>query len=146
MNSRVFQILEFEKIKDKLKSYCASTLGKTMVDVMPIYDDVISVQRALEETGEAHQSIVKNGNPPIYGVYEVRELLRFVEKGGSLTPQSLLDIADGLRAASAIYSLVIIDRISLSSIFLLNFSTLIFTNSIIKSFVVEILSFNSSSS
>lgn len=101
MNSRVLQILEFEKIKDKLKSYCASTLGKTMVDVMPIYDDVISVQRALEETGEAHQSIVKNGNPPIYGVYEVRELLRFVEKGGSLTPQSLLDIADGLRAASA---------------------------------------------
>ena len=50
---------------------------------------------------EAHQSIVKNGNPPIYGVYEVRELLRFVEKGGSLTPQSLLDIADGLRAVSA---------------------------------------------
>ena len=43
--------------------------------------------------------LIKRGNPPLYGISDIKYELKRVEMGGVLTPGALLRISDSLRVS-----------------------------------------------
>lgn len=99
MEQATLEILEFDKIREQLKSYCVSGLGKEKCDRLVPETDARRIVLALGETGES-LLIVRAGGQPLQGLHDMRESLTTAEKGAILPPKDLLRIADMLRGAA----------------------------------------------
>jgi len=99
MNKRALRILEFNKIKEKVKRYALTSGGKELVEELVPYDSVYDVKNALEETKEAYDLIINKGNPPFEGLHDIREALERAKKGGTLSAGQLLFIGNMLRSS-----------------------------------------------
>ncbi|MBU3208315.1 endonuclease MutS2 [Clostridium algidicarnis] len=102
MNNRALKILEFSKVKDEIKRYASTKAAKDIIDDLVPYTNVYEVNRSLKETEEAFNSMVKKGPPPFYGLYDVRDYLIRIEKGGGVLATNLLKIAQMLRCSRGI--------------------------------------------
>ncbi|PPK48458.1 endonuclease MutS2 [Clostridium algidicarnis] len=102
MNNRALKILEFSKVKDEIKRYASTKAAKDIIDDLVPYTNVYEVNRSLKETEEALNSMVKKGPPPFYGLYDVRDYLIRIEKGGGVLATNLLKIAQMLRCSRGI--------------------------------------------
>jgi DNA mismatch repair protein MutS2 len=93
MDARVFRILEYEKVRELVRGYAASSLGREIITRMkPVQDDRLIHQR-LTETTEA-RTVLAQATPPFQGLKDVRDALQRAQKEGVLTPQDLLDVGD----------------------------------------------------
>lgn len=99
MNERALRVLEFNKIKEMVKSYTSTEAAKDLIEDLKPYDNIYEVKEHLEETKEALNLLTKKGAPPFEGVYDIREGVTRAEKGFSLMPGQLLRIATMLRCA-----------------------------------------------
>ena len=99
MNEKSLRILEFNKIKDKIKKYARTNAGKEKISDLAPYDNVYEINNKLDETNEALEVILDKGNPPLEGLFDIREGVERARKGGTLTPEQLLKIGSTLRAA-----------------------------------------------
>lgn len=99
MNDKSLRVLEFNKIKDKIKEYCSSGASKDLIDALVPYDNIYEVREHLEETKEAFKLLTKKGAPPFEGLYDVRDDIKRAEKGSSLMPEALIKIAQMLRCS-----------------------------------------------
>lgn len=99
MNDKSLRVLEFNKIKDKVKEYCSTGASKDIIEALVPYDNIYEVREHLEETKEAFKLLTKKGAPPFDGLYDVRDDIKRAEKGSSLMPEALLKIAQMLRSA-----------------------------------------------
>ncbi|WP_027626882.1 endonuclease MutS2 [Clostridium lundense] len=99
MNERALRVLEFNKIKEMVKSYTSTEAAKDLIEDLKPYDNIYEVKEHLEETKEALNLLTKKGAPPFEGVYDIREGVKRAEKGFSLMPGQLLRIATMLRCA-----------------------------------------------
>ena len=99
MNEKSLRILEFNKIKDKIKKYARTNAGKEKVSDLAPYDNVYEINNKLDETNEALEVILDRGNPPLEGLFDIHEGVERARKGGTLTPEQLLKIGSTLRAA-----------------------------------------------
>lgn len=99
MNDKALKVLEFDKIKEQLKKYTATSAAKDLINELEPYSNAYEVREHLEETREAFQLLIKKGSPPFEGMYDVREGIIKAEKGFSLLPVQLLRIANLLRCA-----------------------------------------------
>lgn len=102
MNKRALKVLEFSKVKDEIKRYASTKAAKDIIDDLVPYKNVYEVNRSLKETEEAFNSMVKKGSPPFYGLYDVRDYLIRIEKGGGILATNLLKIAQMLRCSRGI--------------------------------------------
>ncbi|MFR2527195.1 MAG: endonuclease MutS2 [Clostridium paraputrificum] len=102
MNERSIRVLEFYKIKEKLRKYAVTSGGKELVDKLAPYSSAYEVREALEESREALELLIKKGNPPFEGLHDVREGIERAKKGGCLNPAQLLYIGNMLRCTSRI--------------------------------------------
>lgn len=102
MNERSIRVLEFYKIKEKLRKYAVTSGGKELVDKLAPYSSAYEVREALEESREALELLIKKGNPPFEGLHDVREGIERAKKGGCLNPAQLLYIGTMLRCTSRI--------------------------------------------
>ncbi|MDY4721173.1 MAG: endonuclease MutS2 [Clostridium paraputrificum] len=102
MNERSIRVLEFYKIKEKLRKYAVTSGGKELVDKLAPYSSAYEVREALEESREALELLIKKGNPPFEGLHDVREGIERAKKGGCLNPAQLLYIGIMLRCTSRI--------------------------------------------
>lgn len=102
MNERSLRVLEFNKIKEKLRKYAVTSGGKELVDNLTPYSSAYEVREALEESREALELLIKKGNPPFEGLHDVREGIERAKKGGCLNPAQLLYIGNMLRCTSRI--------------------------------------------
>ena len=98
MNERSLRVLEFNKIKDRIKKYARTNAGKAMVDALKPYDNVYEINNKLEETNEALEILINKGNPPFEGLSDAEECIERAKKGGTLTPGQLLKVGGMLRA------------------------------------------------
>ncbi|MFR7936370.1 MAG: endonuclease MutS2 [Clostridium perfringens] len=96
MNDRVLRVLEFNKIKELVKRYAITKSAKEMVLDLKPYDSVYDVKEHLEETKEALDILMRKGNPPFEGLYDVKEAITRAEKGGVLSIEGLLRIGNML--------------------------------------------------
>lgn len=92
-------ILEINKVKEMLKGYTASSLGKKAVDEMEIYHDIEVLKMKQEEVTEAANIIIKRSSPPLFGINEIVPHLKHTLLGGSLYPGALIKIGDTLRVS-----------------------------------------------
>ena len=99
MNEKSLRILEFNKIKDKIKKYARTNAGKEKVSDLAPYDNVYEINNKLDETNEALEVILDKGNPSLEGLFDIHEGVERARKGGTLTPEQLLKIGSTLRAA-----------------------------------------------
>lgn len=99
MNEKSLRILEFNKIKDKIKKYARTNAGKEKISDLAPYDNVYEINNKLDETNEALEVILDKGNPPLEGLFDIHEGIERARKGGTLTPEQLLKIGSTLRAA-----------------------------------------------
>ena len=99
MNNKVIVSLEFDKIKKLIEKYAITASAKEKIRELEPYGSHFDVIEHLEETKEALDLLIKKGNPPFEGLYDVKEELVRVQKGGGLGAGALLKIANMLRAA-----------------------------------------------
>lgn len=99
MKERTFRILEFNKVKDKLRSYSVTSGGKELIDSLSPYNSIYEVENKLEETNEALDILIKKGAPPFEGLHETKEELERAAKGGTLNPGQLMKIGAMLRCS-----------------------------------------------
>lgn len=95
--------LEFDKIREHLKSYALSKLARRMIDEVQPSADVERVRVLLEETHQARILVNQSsGSHPLSGLHDITECLERVSKGGILHPEDLMKVADVLRGCSKV--------------------------------------------
>lgn len=99
MNKRALKVLEFYKIKEKLKSFVKTNAAKDIIDNLKPYESLYEVEMHLKETVEALDLLQTKGEPPFEGIYDIRDILIRVEKAMVLLPGQLLKVASILRSA-----------------------------------------------
>lgn len=92
-------ILEFDKIIEQLKNFAVSEMAKELIDETDISLDIDEIRRRQLETSEAVNLIVKKGEPPLFGLYEMNDYMKRVKIGGALSPGALLRVSDFLRVS-----------------------------------------------
>ncbi|EOD00515.1 hypothetical protein [Caldisalinibacter kiritimatiensis] len=102
MNSNTLKTLEYNKIKEKIKEFTVSDLGKKLVDKMEPKTDIRVVERMLRETSEAKAILNTSSNLPFYGIQDIEEYVNRVDKGIVLQPNELMKISDFLRGCRKI--------------------------------------------
>ncbi len=102
MNEKTLRVLEYHKIVEKLEEKAESKLGKEMAKGIAPSTDIEEIEKLQNETKEALSLLVKKGNPPLYGIYDISHELKMAEIGGTLSPGSLLKVSDSLRVSRAL--------------------------------------------
>ena len=99
MEERTLKILEFNKIKEKIKDYAVTKGGKSLVDELKPYDTIFEVKNKLKETEEALNLLITKGNPPFEGLHDVKDAVERAKKGGILSAGQLLKIGGMLKCS-----------------------------------------------
>jgi len=106
MNKKSLRILEFDKVKERIKKYAQTSAAKDIIYGLEPYDSVFEVRQHLKETDEAFNLLTKKGNPPFEGLFDVREAINNASKGATLFPGQLLKIAQLLHSARRFKSFI----------------------------------------
>lgn len=99
MNTKSLKVLEYYKIKDKIKEYTHTTAGKDIIENLEPYTNIYEVREHLQETQEALLLLSKKGSAPFEGIWDVRDAIIRASKEASLMPNQLIRIAQMLRCA-----------------------------------------------
>src|SRR5690625_2266898 len=94
MNKRIFQVLDFDKIVDRLVDQAASSLGKERARQIKPATELERVEQLQAETDQARQVIRLYGDVPFGGITDIKPSLKRVEIGGVLNAQECLQIAE----------------------------------------------------
>ena len=93
------QTLELPKVLEKLAAEAVTEEGKERARTLRPMTDADDVKRALAETTAALEMLTLRGSPALSGVRPVASSLERADRGGTLNPRELLDIAAVLSAA-----------------------------------------------
>lgn len=93
MNKRIFRVLEFDKIIQKLSEQAASSLGKKRAMQIQPATELDEVQRLQAETDEAASIIRLRGGIPLGGIHDIQASVKRAVIGGILNANECLDIA-----------------------------------------------------
>ena len=92
MTNNTITKLEFNKIAEKLSTFCVTDLGKEKALNLNIYNMQNIVQEKLSETEESVNLIYKNGTPTFYAIQDIQIYLKKLESSQSITIKGLLDL------------------------------------------------------
>ena len=97
METKYFEKLEFNKIKEKLEGFCITFLGKKIaLELSPLYSKN-EIEKAINQTFEASNLIYRKGNIPIFEIENITKYLKILEAESSLNSKALLDLANILK-------------------------------------------------
>ncbi len=99
MDERSIRVLEFHKIKERLKAYAATSLGKELADSVAPVTCAEEVRRRQRETTEGRAILSAGKDLSLGGVRDIRSILERAAIGGILAPEELLDVSSTLSAA-----------------------------------------------
>lgn len=106
MNNKTIEKLNYTKLKELVKSYCVSSLGKELIDKLKPSLDIKQVNRRLEETSEGRRLLDASYHIPLEGVFNINPLIEKMDKGGVLEPSELVTIGDFLRGCRKIKNFI----------------------------------------
>lgn len=89
MNKTTIKLLEYDKIKEKLKEHALSDMGKNMIDCLQPSLDINRIRTWLAETTEARAIVNKSSSLPIHSLAGVKNIIDKVDKGMVLLPEEL---------------------------------------------------------
>ncbi len=102
MNEKVFETLEFNKIKEMLMAHATSELGKEKCIKLVPFNDMNKIETFQRETADAVTRLFKNNNISFSGSRSIYTSLKRLEKGFVLATLDLLQIADLLENAARV--------------------------------------------
>lgn len=102
MNQATLEKLQYNELKDIVKSYCVSGLGKQLLDKLTPSPNLTVVKNRLNETTEARAILDAEGHVPFLGVSNIDNTIKKLEKGIILDPSELVSISDFLRGCRII--------------------------------------------
>ncbi|MFJ7979803.1 endonuclease MutS2 [Lysinibacillus xylanilyticus] len=102
MNHTTFEKLQYNELKEIVKSYCVSGLGKQLLDKLTPSPNLRVVKNRLNETTEARAILDAEGHVPFLGVSNIDNTIKKLEKGIILDPSELVSISDFLRGCRKI--------------------------------------------
>ncbi|GAA0084925.1 endonuclease MutS2 [Clostridium sp. CTA-7] len=97
MDNTTLEKLHYNQLKEIVKGYCASGLGKSIIDKLEPSTNIKVVNRRLDETSEGRTLLDASYNIPFDGIFNVSPLIDKMEKGASLDPEDLSMMANFLR-------------------------------------------------
>jgi DNA mismatch repair protein MutS2 len=104
MNQNTYEKLQYKTLKDRVKSYCVSGLGKQLIDKLEPSSNIKVVANRQNETTEARKLIDTAGHIPFLGITNIEVLIEKLEKGIVLLPDELVSVSDFLRGCRKIKS------------------------------------------
>ncbi len=110
MTDRTLRVLEFTRIREMLAEGALTALGKEKCLALVPFDTLYDIDTAQRETEEAVVILQYVGGHPLTEFPDARPALLVCEKGGTLSPGMLLNIAALLRASRAARDALITDR------------------------------------
>ncbi|MFJ8086604.1 endonuclease MutS2 [Lysinibacillus sp. NPDC095746] len=102
MNHTTFEKLQYNELKEIVKSYCVSGLGKQLLDKLTPSPIMTVVKNRLNETTEARAILDAEGHVPFLGISNIDNTIKKLEKGIILDPSELVSISDFLRGCRKI--------------------------------------------
>jgi len=101
MNNTTLTKLQYEDLKNIIKDFCVSSLGKTMVDKLMPSSNVKTVKNRLIETSEG-KTLLESSTVPLQGIVNIDNIIINVEKDVILSPEALRNVSDFLRGCRKI--------------------------------------------
>ncbi len=92
----IFETLEIDHLKEQIKTYCASSLGKQEVDTLYFFDDIDDLNSALDKVDEAMHLISLQDRLPLGGLYDISAMIERAKHDGTLYGDELLLVAGHL--------------------------------------------------
>ncbi|EQF24415.1 mutS domain V family protein [Clostridioides difficile CD160] len=102
MNSNTFERLQLNEVKELIKAYCVSSLGKNLIDKLTPSGNIGVVRRKLAENKEARKIIENSNHIPLEGLFNAGSTIDKIEKGMIIEPIELINIEDFLRGCRKI--------------------------------------------
>lgn len=99
MDNSTLEKLNYYEIKEIVKRYCISGLGKSLIDKLEPSTNLKVVKRRLHETSEGRSLLDASYHIPLDGIFNVLPLIDKMEKGASFEPGDLTMMSDFLRGS-----------------------------------------------
>lgn len=120
METKYFEKLEFNKIREILESFCITFLGKKLaLELLPLASRN-DIEKASNQAFEASNLIYRKGNIPIYEIADITKYLKSLEAKMSLNTKALLDLATILKTAKNLKNYFFNEEIDMSEFKTLN--------------------------
>ena len=97
MNLETFEKLQLNEVKELVKIYCVSSLGKNLINKLMPSNNYSVVKNRLSENKEARKVLENSNHVPLEGLFDINPLIGKVEKGMILETQELVSCEDFLR-------------------------------------------------
>ncbi|MCT4607320.1 MAG: endonuclease MutS2 [Marinisporobacter sp.] len=107
MNNVTFEKIQLNEVKELVKMYCLSSLGKDRIDQLSPSGNINVVKRRLDENKEARKIIENSNHIPLEGLFNVNMIIDKIEKGMILDSYELVKIQDFLRGNRKIKSFML---------------------------------------
>ncbi|GCD11523.1 endonuclease MutS2 [Clostridium tagluense] len=102
MNINTFNKLQYNELKEIVKSYCVSGLGKNLIDRLEPSSSLKVVESRLSETSEGRSLLDTVGHIPLEGIFNIKNIIENMEKGAILEPEELTKLCNFLRGCRKI--------------------------------------------
>ncbi|WP_391204395.1 endonuclease MutS2 [Psychrobacillus sp. L4] len=102
MNTMTYEKLQYNELKEMVKFYCVSSLGKELLDKLQPSSNSKVVKIRLNETTEARKLLDAESHLPLKGISNINHLMEKLEKGMILGASELVAISDFLRGCRVI--------------------------------------------
>ena len=100
MNQKALKTLEYDKIISQLTEYAASAPGKLLCRNLLPASDIEEIRQAQAETTDAATRVRMKGSLSLNGIRDIRDSLKRLEIGSSLSIQELLSVSSLLTVAA----------------------------------------------
>lgn len=97
MNKETLEKLHYYELKEMIKEYCVSGLGKRLIDKLEPSSNIKIVNQRLDETSEGRRLLDASYNIPLEGIFNILPFIEKIEKGASLEPTDLTMMSNFLR-------------------------------------------------
>ncbi|ACL69325.1 endonuclease MutS2 [Halothermothrix orenii] len=96
MEESSLEILEFDKIIDRVQEFAATIIGKEIISRLQPVDNLNYVKNKLREVSSAREILEEYGRPPFGGIRDLREIIEKADKGIVLSVKEVMDVRSTL--------------------------------------------------
>lgn len=98
MDTHTLELLEFNRVRERVASYAACSLGKELARALEPSADLSTVRERQALTTEMAEALSSGLSPPFGGAHDIRANVRRANVGSTLEAEELAETAEVLRA------------------------------------------------